>query len=64
MLDYAAAILALLLDWIAKGFVVLGLAFLADLLLRRANASLRHLIWLVGLAAVMLLPVVSWMVTV
>jgi beta-lactamase regulating signal transducer with metallopeptidase domain len=61
MLDYAAPILALLLDWIAKGFVVLGLAFLADLLLRRANASLRHLIWLVGLAAVMLLPVVSRM---
>jgi hypothetical protein len=61
MLDYAALILALLLDWIAKGFVILGLAFLADLLLRRANASLRHLIWLVGLAAVMLLPVVSRM---
>jgi beta-lactamase regulating signal transducer with metallopeptidase domain len=60
-MDYAAATLALLLDWIAKGFVVLGLAFLADLLLRRANASLRHLIWLVGLAAVMLLPVGSRM---
>jgi beta-lactamase regulating signal transducer with metallopeptidase domain len=61
MLDYAAAILALLVDWMAKGFVVLGLAFFADLLLRRANASLRHLIWLVGLAAVMLLPAASWM---
>ena len=61
MLDYAAASLALLLDWVAKGFVVLGLAFLADLLFRRANASLRHLIWLVGLAAVILLPAVSWL---
>jgi beta-lactamase regulating signal transducer with metallopeptidase domain len=60
MVDYAAAMLALLLDWIAKGFVVLGFAFLADLLLRRASASLRHLIWLVALAAVMLLPAASW----
>ena len=61
MLDYAAASLALLLDWVSKGFVVLGLAFFADLLFRRANASLRHLIWLVGLAAVILLPAVSWL---
>jgi beta-lactamase regulating signal transducer with metallopeptidase domain len=61
MLDYAAALLALLLDWMAKGLVILGLAFLADLLLRRADASLRHLIWLAGLAAVVLLPMASWM---
>jgi beta-lactamase regulating signal transducer with metallopeptidase domain len=52
-------ILMLLLDWIAKGFVVLGLTFLADLLLRRASASLRHSIWLAGLGAVMLLPAMS-----
>ena len=61
MLDHTAAILALLLDWVAKGFMVLGLACLADLLLRGANASLRHLVWLVGLAAVLLVPLVSLM---
>ena len=59
MLDHAAPILVLFPDWIAKGFVILGLAFLADWLLRRANASLRHLPGLIGLAAVMLLPVAS-----
>lgn len=57
----ADAVLALLLDWIAKGFVVLGFSFLADLLLRRANAALRHLNWLAGLTALLLLPVISWM---
>jgi beta-lactamase regulating signal transducer with metallopeptidase domain len=55
-------VLALLLDWLAKGFLILGLAFLMDRLLRRANASLRHLIWLVGLAAVILLPILSFLV--
>jgi beta-lactamase regulating signal transducer with metallopeptidase domain len=61
MPDHTVPLLVLLLDWIAKGFVILGLVFLADLPLRRANASLRHLIWLVGLAAVMLLPIISRM---
>jgi len=61
MSDHTAAILALLLDWVAKGFLILGLAFLADWLLRSANASLRHLVWLVGLAAVMLVPAISLM---
>lgn len=60
MPEYAPTLFVVLLDWIAKGFVVLGLAYLADRLLRRADASLRHLIWLAGLSAVMLLPAVSW----
>jgi beta-lactamase regulating signal transducer with metallopeptidase domain len=62
MPDTAVASLASLLNWLAKSFLIMGCAFLADLLLRRAHASLRHWIWLAGLAAGILLPVVSYLV--
>ncbi|MBM3745244.1 MAG: hypothetical protein FJW34_05560 [Acidobacteria bacterium] len=48
-----------LLDVAAKGTVVLGAAFLGSLLLRRASASTRHLLWTLALASVLLLPVLS-----
>lgn len=59
MSDSTAFLLALLLDWVFKSFLILGFTFMADLLLRRANASLRHLLWLFGLASAILLPAVS-----
>jgi len=51
--------LALLLDWLLKGLLTLGCAFVADFVFRRANASLRHLLWLVSLGSVILLPLLS-----
>jgi beta-lactamase regulating signal transducer with metallopeptidase domain len=59
MLDTTAFILASLLDWLAKGFLIMGLAFLADLLMRRSHASLRHWVWLAGLGSCILIPLVS-----
>jgi len=49
----------LLLNVAAKGAVVLGAAFLVSLLLRRASASTRHLLWTLALASVLLLPLLS-----
>ncbi len=62
MPDTTPLILASLLDWLAKGFLIMGFAFLADLLLRRAHASLRHWVWLAGLAGCVLLPAISFFV--
>ncbi len=59
MTDPSSETLALLLDWLLKGFLVLGCAFAADLVFRRSSASLRHLLWLTGLSAVLLLPLLS-----
>ena len=59
MPDTTATILASLLDWLVKGFLIMGFAFLADLLMRRANPSLRHWTWVAGLTAGILLPLVS-----
>jgi len=48
-----------LLNLAGKGAVVLGAAFLGSLLLRRASASTRHLLWTLALASVLLLPLLS-----
>ena len=42
ILNLTDVFLPLLLDWIAKGFFVLGFAYLTDRLLHRSSASLRH----------------------
>ncbi len=62
ILNLTEVFLPLLLDWIAKGFLVLGCAYLTDRLLHRGSASLRHSIWLIGLGAVLLLPGISMVV--
>ncbi|HEX6940532.1 MAG TPA: M56 family metallopeptidase [Longimicrobiales bacterium] len=46
----------LLAEVVAKGTVLLLLVYLAALLLRRASAGLRHLVWSAGLAGVLALP--------
>lgn len=51
--------LLLVADVLAKGTALLLLAGAATALLRRAPASLRHLLWLCALTALPLLPVVS-----
>ncbi|MFC1452870.1 M56 family metallopeptidase [Verrucomicrobiota bacterium] len=52
---------SLLLDTWVKGAVMLCLAGTACLLLRRASAAYRHMVWSLALAALLLLPLL-WMV--
>src|SRR6266540_3183635 len=51
--------ISVLVDAAAKGFLVLALAGMAVLCLRRASAALRHLVWFVALASLLLLPMLS-----
>jgi TonB family protein len=48
-----------LLEWALKSTVVLACAGLASTLLRRRSAAIRHLIWLIAVAGVLLLPAAS-----
>lgn len=61
-MDTTAHILALLLDWLVKGFLIMGLTFLADRLMRRTHASLRHWLWLAGLGSCIMIPFVSYFI--
>jgi beta-lactamase regulating signal transducer with metallopeptidase domain len=53
------ALLTLLLDASVKGVVVLAVAGLVALCLRRASASARHLVWSVAMIALLGLPFLS-----
>lgn len=55
----AGAVLLSLADAAVKSFVLLGLAAVTCLTLRRASAATRHLIWLSALAAALVIPVLS-----
>ena len=55
----SAVSLTLVLDAGLKATLVLGLAGVAALLLRRGSAAARHLIWTLGLAGALTLPVLS-----
>ncbi len=55
----ADSMLPVLLDWAAKGVIVLAGAGVATLLMRKASASARHLVWALAMASVLLLPVLS-----
>ncbi len=60
MMPFSASItLVLILDWLLKGFLILSATFLADLIFRRANASLRHVLWVAGLFSLLLIPLTS-----
>ncbi|HVO99224.1 MAG TPA: M56 family metallopeptidase [Bryobacteraceae bacterium] len=48
------------LDFGVKSALALGLAFLFGLALRRASASILYALWTCALAAVLILPLVSW----
>ena len=51
-----------ILTLFAKSVVVLGLAGIAALLLRRRSAGLRHVVWSVGVAGILILPIASLVV--
>ncbi len=55
----AGAVLLSLVDAAAKGFVLLAVALLACLVLRKASAATRHLVWIAALCAALVLPVLS-----
>ncbi len=55
----ADLMLPVLLDWAAKGLIVLTGAGVATLLMRKASASARHLVWALAITSVLLLPVLS-----
>jgi TonB family protein len=46
-------------DFGVKSAVVLGIAFLVALIVRRGSASFRYVLWICALAAVLLLPLLS-----
>ena len=48
-----------LADAVVKASLILLAAALTSLILRRASAALRHLVWTLALCSVLLLPVVS-----
>ncbi len=47
-------------DATVKASLLLGLAAIFSLLLRRSYASVRHLVWALGLGSALLLPLLSW----
>ena len=48
-----------LADAVVKASLILGAAGLTSLILRRASAALRHLVWTLALCSALLLPIVS-----
>lgn len=57
--DAGAAFLPVLLDAAVKGTVVLALAYVGTRLLRRSTAGTRHLVWLLAIAGLVVLPVLT-----
>ena len=54
-----ATLIPIALDCAAKSVLILTLAGLAVLCLRRASAAVRHLVWFLAVASLLLLPVLS-----
>ena len=52
---------AFMVDMLAKGSVVLLACSASVLLLRRSPAAARHLVWTIGVVALLLLPAASWL---
>ncbi len=55
----SGASLAVIVDAILKGVLLLALAFVVVLLMRKASAASRHLVWLLAVVSLLLLPVLS-----
>ena len=59
LIGHAEAWAGLILPVAAKASLLLGLFGILSLFLRRASASTRHLLWTLGVAGVLLLPVLG-----
>jgi beta-lactamase regulating signal transducer with metallopeptidase domain len=55
----ASPLLAVLFDAAVKGTAILLLAAVAALLMRRASAAARHWVWFLGVASLLVLPILS-----
>ena|SRR5947208_893061 len=51
--------LTVLVNGLLKGSLLLAIAGLGSFTLRRSSAAARHLVWRLGLASILLLPVAS-----
>ncbi len=58
---FAGMALLALLDAAAKAFVLLALAAVLTLVLRRASAAARHIVWISALACALVLPCGAWL---
>lgn len=59
--DYAGTWLGILVGFALKGAIIMAVAGLAVLALRRASAAARHLVWNMSLAALLVLPLLSFL---
>ena len=59
LLNLTSHALPLLLDAAVRSVLVLAIAGLVVLWLRRASAAARHWVWMTALASLMVLPVLS-----
>jgi hypothetical protein len=50
-----------MVDWVLRATIILALAWVASLVLQRQAAALRHFVWTVSLASLLLLPM-AWAV--
>ena len=59
MIAFETSDLIAVLDCLMKWFLILLVALCVDLALRRSAATVRHLVWVLAMAAVLLCPLVS-----
>lgn len=52
----------MLLDGAVKGFLVLAIAAMVATMLRHRSSAVRHLVWTLGVLALLLMPMISWLV--
>lgn len=52
----------MLLDGAVKGFLVLAIAAMVAMMLRHRSSAVRHLVWTLGVLALLLMPLISWLV--
>lgn len=50
----------LVVDAAVKGFLVLGVTALVATVLNQRSAAVRHLVWTLGVLAILLIPILSW----
>ena len=58
---FTGVVLLTLLDAAAKAFIILGLATITAVLLHRASAAARHMVWVSALACALVLPGAAWL---